>query len=74
MKKEQKTAAVSDLHEKFARARLVVVTECAGISVNRVTPLRHQLRNAQAEWKVVKNSLAVRAAEGDRVRACRVVV
>ncbi len=64
MKKEQKTAAVSDLHEKFARARLVVVTECAGISVNRVTPLRHQLRNAQAEWKVVKNSLAVRAAEG----------
>ncbi len=64
MKKEQKAAAVSDLHEKFARARLVVVTECGGMSVNQMTPLRRQLRGAQAEWKVVKNSLAARAAEG----------
>ncbi len=64
MKKEQKVAAVAALHEKFARARLVVITECGGVSVNQVTPLRHQLRDAQAEWKVVKNSLAVRATEG----------
>ena len=64
MKKEQKSAVVSDLHEKFARARLAVVTECGGMPVNRVTSLRHQLRGAQAELKVVKNSLAARAAEG----------
>lgn len=64
MKKEQKSAVVSDLHEKFARARLAVVTECGGMPVNQVTALRHQLRGAQAELKVVKNSLAARAAEG----------
>ncbi len=64
MKKEQKAAAVSDLREKFAMARLVVITECGGMPVNQVTPLRRQLRGVQAEWKVVKNSLAVRAAEG----------
>lgn len=64
MKKEQKTAVVSDLHEKFARARLAVVTECGGMPVNQVTQLRHKLRDAQAELKVVKNSLAARAAEG----------
>lgn len=64
MNKEQKSVVVSDLHEKFARARLAVVTECGGMPVNQVTALRHQLRGAQAELKVVKNSLAVRAAEG----------
>ncbi len=64
MKKEQKSVVVSDLHEKFARARLAVVTECGGMPVTQVTALRHQLRGAQAELKVVKNSLAVRAAEG----------
>lgn len=64
MKKEQKSVVVSDLHEKFSRARLAVVTECGGMPVNQVTALRHKLRDAQAELKVVKNSLAVRAAEG----------
>ena len=64
MNKEQKSVVVSDLHEKFARARLAVVTECGGMPVNQVTALRHQLRGAQAELKVVKNSLAARAAEG----------
>ncbi len=69
MKKAQKSAAVSDLHRKFAEARLVVITECGGMSVNQVTPLRHRLRGVQAEWKVVKNSLAVRAAEGTALGA-----
>ena len=64
MKKEQKAGVVSDLHEKFVRAKLAVVTECGGMPVNQVTQLRHQLRGARAELKVVKNSLAVRAAEG----------
>lgn len=64
MKKEQKAGVVSDLHEKFVKAKLAVVTECGGMPVNQVTQLRHQLRGAQAELKVVKNSLAVRAAEG----------
>ena len=64
MKKEQKAGVVSDLHEKFSRARLAVVTECGGMPVNQLTQLRRQLRGAQAELKVVKNSLASRAAEG----------
>ena len=64
MKKEQKAEVVSDLHERFVKARLAVVTECGGMPVNQVTQLRHQLRGVQAELKVVKNSLAARAAEG----------
>ena len=64
MKKEQKAGVVSDLHERFVKARLAVVTECGGMPVNQVTQLRHQLRGVQAELKVVKNALAARAAEG----------
>ena len=35
-----------------------------GFSVNQVTELRKLLRGAKAEYKVVKNTLAARAAEG----------
>jgi large subunit ribosomal protein L7/L12 len=67
MKKEEKATAVAELTEKFSRARLAIVTECAGLPVNHVTELRKQLRGAKAEYKVVKNTLAIRAAEGTTV-------
>jgi large subunit ribosomal protein L7/L12 len=64
MKKEEKATAVAELTEKFGRARLAILTECAGLPVNQVTELRRQLRGAKAEYRVVKNTLAARAAEG----------
>lgn len=64
MKRDQKAAAVAELHERFTRARLAVMTECSGLPVNQVTELRKQLRGARAEFKVVKNTLAARAVEG----------
>lgn len=64
MKKEEKSTAVAELTEKFGRARLAILTECAGLSVNQVTELRKQLRGAKAEYRVVKNTLAARASEG----------
>ena len=64
MNKDQKATAVAELTETFGRARLAIVTESAGLSVNQVTELRKQLRGAKAEYMVVKNTLAVRAAGG----------
>lgn len=64
MKKEQKATAVAELTEKFGRARLAILTECVGLPVNQVTELRRQLRGARAEYRVVKNTLAIRAVEG----------
>ncbi len=64
MKKEEKAEAVADLHEMFSRAKMAVLTECSSISVNQVTGLRRQLRGAQAELKVVKNTMAIRGVEG----------
>lgn len=64
MKKEDKAVMVTDMHERFSRARLAILAECTGMPVNQVTQLRQQLRGAKAELKVVKNTLAVRALEG----------
>ncbi len=64
MKKEEKSTAVAELHEKFSRARLAIMTECSGLPVNEVTELRKRLRGAGAEFKVVKNTLAARAVDG----------
>ena len=64
MKKEEKATEVADLAEKFGRAQLAILTECVGLPVNQVTELRKQLRGAKAEYRIVKNTLAVRAAEG----------
>lgn len=64
MKREEKAAAVAVLAEKFSRAQLAILTECAGLPVNHVTELRKQLRSAKAEYRVVKNTLAARAVAG----------
>jgi large subunit ribosomal protein L7/L12 len=64
MRRELKEQAVAALHEKFGRARVAVLTETVGLTGNEVTELRRQLRGANAELKVMKNTLAMRAAEG----------
>jgi large subunit ribosomal protein L7/L12 len=64
MNKEEKATAVAELHEKFLRAKLAVMTECSGLPVNHVTELRKQLRGANAEFRVVKNTMAARAVDG----------
>lgn len=64
MKKEEKATAVAELHEKFSRAKLAVMTECSGLPVNAITELRKQLRGAKAEFRVVKNTMAARAVDG----------
>ena len=44
MKKEEKATAVAELHEKFSRAKLAIMTECSGLPVNEITELRKQLK------------------------------
>src|SRR5437879_12179157 len=64
MRKDLKGQAVAELHEKFGRARVAVLTETVGLNGNEVTELRRLLRGVKAELKVVKNTLAVLACEG----------
>ena len=59
-----KGPAIAELHEKFSRARVALLTETVGLTSNEATELRRQLRGAKAELKVVKNTLAMLAADG----------
>ena len=63
MKKEMKTQVIAGLHEKFSRAQVAILTEFRGVPVGEMTELRKLLRTANAELKIVKNRLAMRAVE-----------
>jgi large subunit ribosomal protein L10 len=62
--KQDKKEAIDELHEKFARAKSAVITGYTGINVEQITTLRSMLRKSQVEYRVVKNTLARKAAEG----------
>jgi large subunit ribosomal protein L10 len=64
LNREEKKEAISELHEKFVRAKTAVVTGYTGINVEQITDLRSKLRAAKVEYRVVKNTLARKAAEG----------
>ena len=64
LNKEQKSHVVSELHGKFEKAKGIVFTDYRGLNVEEITDLRNRLRSAALEYKVVKNTLAKRAAEG----------
>ena len=63
MKLEEKKQIVQDLHEKFLKFQVVILTDYKGLDVTALNTLRRQLREADAEYRVVKNSLLVRACE-----------
>ena len=63
MKLTQKQQIVEALKEKFAASKVVIVTDYKGLDVSAMNSLRRKLREAQVEYKVVKNSLLVRASE-----------
>lgn len=63
MNLKQKKEIVKDLGERFSRARVVIVTDYKGLDVTAINDLRRRLREAEVDYKVVKNSLLIRAAE-----------
>lgn len=69
MKREEKQQVVDDLHEKFSTATVAILTEFNGLGVSEMTELRQKLRAVKGELRVVKNTLARRAAEGTSMTA-----
>lgn len=57
----QKKEEVLNLAAKMKEAKLVLLTDYRGITVDDVTSLRKDLRNANAEYKVIKNNITRRA-------------
>ena len=61
---ELKSAVVAEIAEKFEKAASVIVVDYKGLTVEQVTDLRSQMREAGVDYKVYKNTLIKRAAEG----------
>ncbi|BBM18954.1 MULTISPECIES: 50S ribosomal protein L10 [Enterococcus] len=59
----KKAAIVDEVTEKFNAATSAVIVDYRGLTVDQVTELRKQLRDANVEMKVIKNSILTRAAE-----------
>lgn len=57
----QKKEEVSALAAKMKEAKLILLTDYRGINVDEVTSLRNDLRNAKAEYTVIKNNITRRA-------------
>ena len=62
---KQKEEEVSSLAEKIKNAKFVLLTDYRGISVGEVTELRNTLRNANSEYKVIKNNIIKRALDAN---------
>lgn len=58
---KQKEEEVSKLAEKLKDAKLVLLTDYRGITVEGATSLRNSLRDAKSEYKVIKNNIVKRA-------------
>jgi large subunit ribosomal protein L10 len=67
VKLEDKKQIVDDLEEKFARSKIVILTNFNGLDVATMSVLRRQLREANVEYRVVKNTLLARASENNSV-------
>jgi large subunit ribosomal protein L10 len=62
-RKEQKAEQVELLTEKLKQAKVAVLTDYRGLTVGQIQELRGKLRAGDVEYRVVKNTLARRAAE-----------
>lgn len=61
--REQKQQLVSEIAAKLSESKSTVVVDYRGLNVSEVTELRKQLREANVEFKVYKNTLTRRAAD-----------
>ena len=64
MRLEQKKAVVEDLRNVVSSAEALVLVEHSGLTVNETTAFRRELDKEGASFRVIKNTLFVRAVEG----------
>jgi large subunit ribosomal protein L10 len=64
LNRDNKQELVTEMHERLSRAKAVFLADFRGMSVDKATTLRNELRGASVEYKVFKNTLLNRAAQG----------
>src|SRR5437764_3013254 len=71
MNREQKSAAIAEIAAQIEESQAIFAVDYRGISVPQVAELRGRLREADASFKVVKNSLTERAADASGAEALK---
>jgi large subunit ribosomal protein L10 len=61
MNRAQKQEQIDSLREEFGKSSHAIVVDFRGLTVPAVTEFRRKVRQAGSRYKVVKNSLALRA-------------
>jgi large subunit ribosomal protein L10 len=64
MKREDKQKQAETLHEELLKARTVILSGFEGTTVSQDSELRRKVAQTGAKYKVVKNRLIERAAQG----------
>ena len=54
MRLEAKQQITEDLHERFAKSAIIVLTDYKGLDVASINDLRRKLRESNVEYQVVK--------------------
>jgi large subunit ribosomal protein L10 len=55
---------IQELHELFSGLEMAILTDYRGMSVEALTVFRSKLREVDGRFRVVKNTLSIRAADG----------
>jgi len=70
----EKTRQVEELAERFSRSTIVITADYTGLGVDQMTELRRALREHDVEFRVIKNSLALMAADAAGKPAVKEVI
>lgn len=68
----EKEQELQNLAAAFQAADTAIVVDYRGLNVPQVTDLRRQIRAAQGQYRVVKNTMARRACKGTNLAALEV--
>jgi large subunit ribosomal protein L10 len=64
MDRDEKKKEIDTLHEELRRAKNLFLASFQGLTVSQDTELRRSIRSTGSKYKVIKNTLAQRAAKG----------
>lgn len=64
MNQAEKKQVVDEMRQELERSNVAIVTRYRGLNVGDMTQLRREMRESGSNYRVVKNTLALRAARG----------
>ena len=71
MRIQEKQQIVEDLRDRFSKSAIIVLTDYKGLDVAAMNDLRRRLRAEEIEYRVVKNTILIRASadnDGDLIK------